>query len=250
MTPRPALLVLGASLLTLVAALVMAASAGGVAQSTAAEVRSVGARPQAADAASSSGPSANQGGSDRGATTSARPSPPVRVVRGPGPANPAQAAGNRVGSRPVLVRIPRLGVTAEVVPVGVTPDGQVRVPDDVARVGWYRFGPTPGASRGSTVLVGHRDGLGQGEGALYGLGGADVGDRVLVTRSDGRVVRYRVVAREALDKAGLPVRELFARSGQHRLTVITCGGAYDAQAGGYVQNVVVTAVPDPDGGRS
>jgi hypothetical protein len=28
--------------------------------------------------------------------------------------------------------------------------------------------------------------------------------------------------------------------------VITCGGAYDAKAGGYQQNLVVTAVPKPN----
>ncbi len=37
--------------------------------------------------------------------------------------------------------------------------------------------------------------------------------------------------------------ELFARSGPARLTVITCGGPYLADQGGYQDNVVVTAVP-------
>src|SRR5438132_2012545 len=56
--------------------------------------------------------------------------------------------------RPVRVRIGAIGVVAPIVPVGADPvTGIVRVPDSVHRVGWYRFGPTPGEP-GSAVLVG------------------------------------------------------------------------------------------------
>jgi len=40
-----------------------------------------------------------------------------------------------------------------------------------------------------------------------------------------------------------PLAELFARSGQPRLTLITCGGSFDAAGGSYRDNVVITAVP-------
>jgi hypothetical protein len=36
---------------------------------------------------------------------------------------------------------------------------------------------------------------------------------------------------------------VFARTGAPRLRLITCGGEYDVDAGGYQQNLVVTAVP-------
>ena len=37
--------------------------------------------------------------------------------------------------------------------------------------------------------------------------------------------------------------ELFSRRGPERLHVITCGGEYLPDAGGYQQNLVVTAAP-------
>ena len=106
-----------------------------------------------------------------------------------------------------------MGIDAVVVPTGVTEDGAVVIPKDAYRVGWYRFGPAPGADEGSAVIVGHVDSKTQGRGALFTLVGIDVGDVVTVTNARGERLKYRVVAREVLEKKGLPVAELFARSG-------------------------------------
>lgn len=57
---------------------------------------------------------------------------------------------------PAILAVPSLGIEARVDPVGVRNDGQMAIPDDVDRVGWYRFGPVPG-SDGSAVLAGHVD---------------------------------------------------------------------------------------------
>jgi sortase (surface protein transpeptidase) len=141
------------------------------------------------------------------------------------------------------VRFPALGVDAEVVPVGVTRAGAVRIPRDARRVGWYRFGPRPGGSVGSVVLVAHVDSRTQGRGAFYRLREADAGDRVVVASDGGPRWTYRVVARELFDKRALPLEDLFRRDGREVLTLITCGGPYLADAGGYQDNVVVSAVP-------
>ncbi|WP_324275346.1 class F sortase [Blastococcus brunescens] len=42
--------------------------------------------------------------------------------------------------------VPALGVDTLVDPVGVEPDGQMTIPAEVDRVGWYRFGPAPGTT--------------------------------------------------------------------------------------------------------
>jgi hypothetical protein len=144
---------------------------------------------------------------------------------------------------PVAVTIPALGATARVVPTGVLPDGAAEIPEDVDLIGWYRFGSGPTSTAGSTVLIGHRDGRGQGRGVLYDLASVTPGDRVLVTVTGGQRVAYRVVSREVFDKEVVPLAELFSRTGPVRLTLITCGGAYVPEQGGYQSNVVVTAVP-------
>ena len=101
----------------------------------------------------------------------------------------------------------------------------------------------PGADVGSAVLVAHRDGRVQGHGVFYNLGQLSVGDKVLVKTADGSDLRYKVVSRELISKERLPLEGLFAIDGPARLTLISCGGYYDRNNGGYQDNVVVTAIP-------
>ncbi len=145
--------------------------------------------------------------------------------------------------RPVQVRLPSLGVGAPVVPVGVASGGDVQIPRDGDVVGWYRFGARPGDPSGSAVLVGHRDTISGGAGALFDLDDVAAGDPVLVTTRTGETLRYRVTALRSLPKQQLPAEQLFAREGRPRLTLITCGGAYLPEVGGYQDNLVVTATP-------
>lgn len=144
---------------------------------------------------------------------------------------------------PVRIKIPALDVSANVIPVGVDETNAMEIPEDIMEVGWYRFGPAPGSSAGSAVLVAHRDGRVQGHGVFYSLGALNIDDPIIVTDDSGKRMEYRVVARESIPKKKLPVDELFSSDGAPRLTLITCGGYYDRDNGGYQDNVVVTAVP-------
>lgn len=143
---------------------------------------------------------------------------------------------------PIELSIPELGVTAEIVPVGVDQESQVVVPEDIAQVGWYEFGATPGSGQGSSVLVGHRDGRNYGKGAFYNLGALEPGDTVTVRNAEGQQTTYRVTGREATYKQELPMRELFRETGEEVLTLISCIGVYIPGVG-YDQNVVITATP-------
>ena len=42
-------------------------------------------------------------------------------------------------------------------PVGVQDDGDMQIPEDANRAGWYRFGPAPADAQGATVLAAHVD---------------------------------------------------------------------------------------------
>lgn len=148
-------------------------------------------------------------------------------------------------SDPVRIRIPALDVSADVIPVGVDSSNAMEIPEDILQVGWYRFGPAPGSAEGSAVLAAHRDGRVQGRGVFYSLAALDLDDPIIVVDEDGRRMEYRVVARESIPKKKLPVNDLFANDGSPRLTLITCGGYYDRDNGGYQDNVIVTAVPVP-----
>jgi sortase (surface protein transpeptidase) len=128
--------------------------------------------------------------------------------------------------------------------VGVDPDGQMTIPAEVDRVGWYRFGPAPGAV-GSAVIAGHVDSREQGLGAMAPLREAAVGDEVLVADASGSPTRWRVVSRELISKQVLPLDRLFSRDGPPRLTLITCGGPFLPEFRSYRDNVVVVAEPVP-----
>lgn len=117
------------------------------------------------------------------------------------------------------------------------------VPDDVSQAGWYRFGPAPGAAAGSAVLAGHVDSARQGIGAFHALWSVEPGTLISVDRAGAPTLTYRVVSRESFAKTDMPIEAVFGTDGPARLTLITCGGAFDESARSYVENIVVTAVP-------
>ena len=145
---------------------------------------------------------------------------------------------------PTRIVIPAINVDAPVDSVGVDDKGRVAVPTDVSRAGWYKWGPAPGNAAGSAMITAHVDGVDQGPGAFFNLGQLNVGDLVQVERSDRSILTYRVIARESFNKKSAPLDEVFARSGPHRLTLVTCGGPFDPQTLVYTDNIIVTAVAD------
>lgn len=199
------------------------------------------AEPAAGSAPSITSPAANAPVADpptNAPATTPAPTPPASTT--PTATNAPVAAAPP--SPPSRVRIPTLAVDASVTPVGVTDGGDVQVPDDVATVGWYRFGPAPGAT-GSAVLIGHVDNYRQGVGALARIGDLSPGDGVEITDEDGDVRTFTVVAREQWAKAEAPLDRLFDRGGSSRLVLITCGGAFDDSRLEYTDTIAVTAIP-------
>ena len=153
----------------------------------------------------------------------------------------AEATRQQRSPRPVRVSLDSVGIDAIVRPVGVQPDSQMRLPDNPSVLGWYRFGAAPGRG-GATVLAGHLDSLRFGVGPLVRLRDVELGDTFDVALTNGTTEQYAVQRITRFDRQGLP-DELFTRSGPELLHLITCGGAYDSDNGGYQQNLVVTAVP-------
>lgn len=240
--PRPAVLVLGIGAIALVAGTVGIATAG-----SGMHVESVGSRPSITSEQGSSVPNSSaQGGSvpnsspQDGESQAAMVTSPYRSLDR---RDATQLPRPDRSPRPVLLTIPSLDLTSPVDIVGLDDRNQVEVPEDVSRSGWYRFSSRPGGDGGSTVIVAHRDGIEQGVGAFYDLGRVRPGDIVRITTADGTRMAYEVVARESFAKQRVPLEELFSRSGPPRLTLITCGGAFDPGALGYTDNIVVTALP-------
>jgi hypothetical protein len=176
-------------------------------------------------------------------TASATPGPATSGGRLPTlTARPATPPADASAAAPTRIRVPSVGVDATIEPVGVDGRGFMVIPDEVRKVGWYRFGPAPGDPAGAAVIAGHVDTKEQGAGALFPLRGIDVGDRITVSVA-GRDLQFRVVGKQTIVKRRLPVEELFARDGAPRLVVITCGGPFIPELSSYRDNLVVVATP-------
>ena len=133
--------------------------------------------------------------------------------------------------------------SAPVDPVGVDRDGNLALPDDADRVGWWRGGSRAGAPFGTVVVAGHLDTADDPAGFLVGLGALSPGDVVeLASRSERQ--RYLVLRNYLLPRADLSSSsDLFEQRRRHRLVLITCGGPYDDVRGRYLHNRVVEAIP-------
>lgn len=152
----------------------------------------------------------------------------------PGPDDPGRA--------PALLTIPSIDVSSQVEPVG-TVDRVLQIPPEPWVVGWWEAGVGQGSDHGTTVLVAHLDSHTYGAGPFVRATDLEPGDRMTLRNSDGVPQRYRVAAVDTYLKQALPYQRIFAQTGPPRVVLVTCGGDYHADAGGWDSNVVVTFTP-------
>ncbi len=139
---------------------------------------------------------------------------------------------------PVHLGIPGIGVDARLVRLGLNDDGTVEVPTVPATAGWFGLGTVPGR-RGSAVILGHVDSV-DGPAVFAGLSTLRTSDRVRVVLSDDGLVEFEVAGVETYANADFPAQRVYAGSRRARaLNLVTCGGEYDRERGGYQSNVVV-----------
>ncbi|HLM62670.1 MAG TPA: class F sortase [Acidimicrobiales bacterium] len=159
-----------------------------------------------------------------------RPLPPAEAV----PAPPSALAA------PTGLTIEDLDLaSAPVVAVGVEADGDMEIPD-VDEVGWYRYGVRPG-DEGSSVLAAHiaYDGV---DGVFRHLEDLEAGATVTVAFAGGASRAFTVTDVAQYPKDELP-SDVWARGGEPRLVLITCGGDFNPSIGHYEDNVLAYAVP-------
>ena len=164
------------------------------------------------------------------------------------------AARGMERSRPVAVRIPRIGVDASIMPVGVDERGEIEVPalEQAHLAGWYELGPSPGEV-GNAVIVGHVDSYLLGKAVFFDLGALRPGDRVEVLREDGSVARFLVDGVASFPKEAFPTDLVYGANDRPGLRLVTCGGQFNQATGEYPDNVIVFATleqPTAAGGGS
>jgi sortase (surface protein transpeptidase) len=138
---------------------------------------------------------------------------------------------------PARVAIPSLGVDSALETLELEADGRLAAPVDPDLAGWYADGPAPGEV-GPSIIAGHVDSA-TGPAVFARLGELATGDVVTVTLASGGTKDFVVRDRTQTAKAEFPTSEVYGNVPVPELRLITCGGAFDASTGHYVDNLVV-----------
>jgi len=175
------------------------------------------------------------------------PVPPALAAPAASPtrsSEPAQATPTAGMSRsqPIEISIPRIGLTAQIITVGLDAAGAIEVPplEKAQLAGWYKLGPSPGEI-GNAVVVGHVDSYAMGPAVFFHLGALRPGDRVEIRRQDGSAARFLVDHVASYPKSSFPTDLVYGETKGAGLRLVTCGGTFDETARSYLDNVIVFA---------
>jgi hypothetical protein len=142
-------------------------------------------------------------------------------------------------SAPVRVQVPSIGVDSTLMDLGLLADGSLQVPPAAFPAGWYTGAPTPG-QLGPAIIVGHIDWAGI-DGVFYRLHSLLPGAEIDVTRADGSTAVFRVLSVHEYAKDAFPTKLVYGNTAYSALRLITCGGAFNAKAHSYEDDIVAYA---------
>ncbi|MEV7090462.1 class F sortase [Streptomyces sp. NPDC093085] len=148
--------------------------------------------------------------------------------------------GEDAATEPAKVEIPSVGISSELMKLGLNDDGTVEVPpaEKGMTAGWYTGNPAPG-QKGAAVIIGHND-TRFGKAVFHDLKKITKGAEITVTGKDGAPVRFTVTNTESVSKNTFPTDKVYKATDTPTLRVITCDGGFDAE-GHPVNNLIVYA---------
>ncbi len=146
---------------------------------------------------------------------------------------------------PTRLRIPLLGIDAEVEQVGKTKDGAMDVPKSFWTVGWYKLGAKPGEI-GNAVMAGHLDNP-KGPSIFWDLKKLVPGSRIFISDNKGQEMVFEVYDNENYPFDSAPLEKIFGTASNVQLNLITCGGVFDQKSQNYDRRLVVYTryLPNP-----
>ena len=134
--------------------------------------------------------------------------------------------------------IPKINVSAPIMPVGVDENGKMQLPENINEVGWYSLGFKPG-ELGNAVISGHLDSA-TGAGAIFfHLHELEQGDNLYVTDEIGNQYNFVVTRKEIYEYDKVPLEEVFGESSKKQLNLITCTGQWIASQHNYSHRMII-----------
>ena len=140
--------------------------------------------------------------------------------------------------RPIAIRIPSIQVDAEIERRPIV-NGQMTDPSGPFVVAWYGATGRLGEPNGNVVLAGHVDYAGVGPAVFARVGELAEGDEIEVLGESVKSFRFTVVWSELYDEVTAPVDDIIGPTDEQSVTLITCGGTFDAAAQRYDQRLIV-----------
>lgn len=142
-------------------------------------------------------------------------------------------------SKPVLLKIPKLGINSNLIHLGKNPDGTIAVPlgDNTNKPAWYKNSPAPGQV-GPTIIEGHLVDENNNPSIFFELGNLRPGDKVEVPREDGKTAIFEITSVETFDKNSFPTKRVYGFKDHAAIRLITCGGAFNPQLDRYPKNII------------
>lgn len=139
---------------------------------------------------------------------------------------------------PRRIELPSVGTSGCIQRVGVTEDNHIAVPTNIHLAGWYTGSVVPGEP-GVSIIDGHV--LGRYDDAIFAkLGELKPGSKVRVQFGDKSWKEFEVVSVDSYSVKQASKEQYKALPDvKKQLTLITCGGNYDANSESYDERVIV-----------
>ena len=159
------------------------------------------------------------------------------------------------------ISLPRLDVSAELVPMGVSPDDIVRPVESMSKVSLLTDSAAEAKRRkqaglgrglrelddkyGATTITGHITFGGGKHGAFYALKDLKRGDKIITWDDKGQKRTWKMTQRLLPDKDALPGWVLNGQHSDRVLALVSCYGDWEVRHGSYSHqnNIIIIAEP-------
>jgi hypothetical protein len=146
---------------------------------------------------------------------------------------------------PVYYSIPALGLHHIRIYPEHDPHGSLVIPPIQLGVAWWAGGAKAGSSTGTTLLAGHDDWVGFGNGPMQRIWYLKPGTTATLYGASGQHLSYIAVALRTIVKTEFPskVSQLITSGDSNRLVMVTCGGVFEPNQHNWNSDVVATFMP-------
>lgn len=137
--------------------------------------------------------------------------------------------------------IDKLGVEANIEPMGILKNGALEAPKTAWDVGWYNQSALPGSDENALLIDGHVNDALNSPGVFYHIDTLKPGDEMKIERGDRQLFTYRVVKvdQQPLEKVDMAGMLKSITKNKEGLNLITCGGIYDYKRQTYNDRILV-----------